>query len=392
MVTIRQVSTSRSDTRGQVLPLWAASVVLMFALAFTVLNYGNQIRWQIRAQNAADSAASAAMSIQAQRFNLTTEMLYATNIEEYRMRRLLDGLLLSIDQSGGCTVNPNDLADTSFGTCGYVYAKLHDPYIRSFTRFSNDLIGLQHVNGSDSFANWIADSNIVLAHLQANCNAPGIPIASYHPDGGDCSFNYSIAPGGIVGRKGLHQTNEDAESILIPSLGRSAPILDDSQGTLWTPGEIDVVTCAVIPPIVPNFGPFHFAPVYAVGRGAATNVMVEQDWMQPGALIDPIRSATSITAFKKFQPVEDYVDNVPNNDFSACSTFPFDKITCIQDTGHPDWYNVNFGGADSVASSTGNYFSAPLYGPEMSVRTGWWGVTAIKPFGTSPILGSPTCK
>lgn len=385
--------THSSRERGQVLPLWVASVVLMFGLAFMVLNYGNQIRWQIRAQNAADSAASAAMSIQAERFNVTMESLYALNVEDFRMRRLLDGLLLAITQSGGCTVNSSNYADVSFGTCGYVYAKLHDPYIRSFSRFTADLQGLQHVNGTDSFAHWVSDSSVVLNHLQANCNKPGTSVSSYHADGGDCSFNYSIAPNGIKGRTGVHQTNEDAESILVPSLGRTAPILDDSQGTLWTPGEIDVVACAVIPPIVPNFGPFKFAPVYAVGRGAATDLMVEEDWFQPGSLIDPLRFANPVSAFKYFQPIEDYVDNVANHDFtSGCTTFPANGTTCIQDTGHPDWYNVNYGGAASTASTVGNYFTAPLYGPEMSVRTGWWGVTSIKPFGGSPTLNATTCK
>lgn len=374
---------------GQVLPLWAASVVLCFALMFLVLNYGNQIRYQIRAQNAADSAAAAIVGLQAERFNTQMEMLYAMNVEEYRAVQLTLALNMTINQSGGCKMDPSNYASVAFGTCGYVYAKLHDPMIRASNRYSADVIALEQFSRQATFANWQQDGVALLGHLHRFCNSAGQSLATYHPDGGDCAFQYSVAPNGIVGRTGVHATYEDAESILVPSLGRTAPIADDSQAMLWTPGKVDVVACALIPAIVPNFGPFKFQPTYAVGRGAATAVMVEQDWLQPGSLTDPARSSGSAND-KKFQPIEDYVDNVPNHDFSQCTSF---GPNCMQAVGYPDYYNVNFGGNPSTASTSGNYYSAPVNGPEMSVRTGWWGSLPIRPFGGAPTLtDAAVCK
>lgn len=376
--------------RGQLLPLWTAVVIVCFVLTFILLNYGNQIRWQIRAQNAADSAASAAIGIQAERFNLEMMMLYGINVEEYRARRLLEATLNATFGAGGCTLNSSNLADTSFGSCGYVYGKLRDPFIRSVKRFDDSARTLQMISAKTTYANWSHDATELLSHLQVNCNNSGTSLAAYKPDGGDCSFKYSFAPSGLSFRTGIKATSMDAESILIPSLGRISPnILPDTQSSLWTPATVDVVVCALIPPIVPNFGPFKFLPTYAVGRGAATSIMIEQDWLQPGALDDPAH-ASLIAAYRRFQPVEDYVDTPLAHDFSLCGTA--NGTTCMQSSGGIDWYNVNYGGVATTVDVPRNAFIAPVAGYEMSARTGWWGSYPIRPFGGSFTLDSTRCK
>jgi hypothetical protein len=88
--------------RGQVLPLWIVAILTTFAFTFLSLNYGNQIRMQIRAQNAADAAAQALLAIQTERWNMMTAMLYASSVEEYRIRHILDGILLAENGAGGC--------------------------------------------------------------------------------------------------------------------------------------------------------------------------------------------------------------------------------------------------------------------------------------------------
>src|SRR5512146_2329914 len=55
--------------RGQTLPFWAIGTMASLALLFFLANYVNAVSWQMRAQNAADSAASAMLSIQANVFN-----------------------------------------------------------------------------------------------------------------------------------------------------------------------------------------------------------------------------------------------------------------------------------------------------------------------------------
>ena len=72
------------------------------ALMFGALNYGNTLRWNIRAQSAADSAAQGLLTIQTQRWNAMNEALYAANVEEFRLRSILNSLLLSMNDSGPC--------------------------------------------------------------------------------------------------------------------------------------------------------------------------------------------------------------------------------------------------------------------------------------------------
>ena len=85
---------ARHAERGQVLPIWILAGITAITLIFLGLNYANTVRWQIRAQNAADSAASTLISIQTQRYNEAEIMLYAADVEEIRLRHLLDGCLL----------------------------------------------------------------------------------------------------------------------------------------------------------------------------------------------------------------------------------------------------------------------------------------------------------
>src|SRR5665213_2051837 len=56
------------------------------------MQYGEVLRWQIRAQNAADAAASASLSAQTQTWIQQLALLYAASVEEWRIRHLLSGL------------------------------------------------------------------------------------------------------------------------------------------------------------------------------------------------------------------------------------------------------------------------------------------------------------
>ena len=72
--------------RGQTLPFWAIGMVAILALLFFTINYANLVRWNIRAQNAADSAASAGVATDANMHNELNTILYAATIDEARMR------------------------------------------------------------------------------------------------------------------------------------------------------------------------------------------------------------------------------------------------------------------------------------------------------------------
>ncbi len=360
--------------------MWIAAILSTFALMFFGLNYANAIRWQLRAQNAADAAAQGVLAIQTQRWNLMLQTLYAVNVEEYRVRRLLDATLLAVDDSGGCTFDSFAYAanyeNFANGTCSESYVTLNAAYIKAVSRYTTDVQLLGDITTPATDAQWAHDAVLLIAHLSdpSACNQTTVhaDIATYSPAGGDCAFRYTIPPDGIAVRTGLEAVTMDAYGDLVPGLGRVAtPPASGSyepNDALFAPGKIDIVTCALVPPVVANFGPFHAKPTYAVGRAAAMAVQVEQDWFEPGALVDPIRTGTGP---QYFQPAEIYNGVAPNVSPSPNA-----------------WYDVTFGGNVARATSYAGvpFFSEPFYVDEMSARTGWWNAIPTQPFSTKVSL------
>ena len=375
----------RPGSRGQVLPMWALGIITTFALMFLALNYGNAIRWQIRAQNAADSAANAVISIQAQRWNVMTATLYAASVEEYRTRRLLDSLLLTIDLSGGCrgtlypnidnVPNPNPLySSLTFGSCNSVYRDIRVAYLRSVNRYGNDVNDLNSVAALSTYTGFTNDATSLLTTLQA-CStsvssspaptaspvATPAPTATVGPTCGDTSFKYTFAPGGIAQQTNLNNVTQDAQQWQIAYAAAAAPASINAE--LFAPVKVDIVTCAIVPAILPNLGPMHFKPYYAIGRAAAANVMVEQDWLQPGTIVDTQRSTTAL-----FQPTEPI-------------TAPFPSPTPVY-----NWYDVNYGGEQNTAYVNSGAFGFQFLNDDFEAQVGWWGGIPIRPFGGNVAL------
>jgi hypothetical protein len=377
--------------RGQTIPIWIGGILTSFMLMFFGLNYANAIRWQIRAQNAADAAAQGLLAIQTERWNLMLQTLYAANVEEYRSRQLLNGLLLSVDDSGGCTVPTNPLAGTTVnGQCNETYITLNEALQKSTARFTTDIQLLNDISVPATNPNWVNDVQAMLTHMQnsSRCNSDRVTITQYNidPSGGDCAFKYSIAGGvanGIKYRNGLEAVQEDAYVNLVPGLGRTASasnpyetsVNDSENATLFDPAEIDIVTCAIVQPLVAGIGPFKAQPYYAVGRAAATAVQVEQDWFEPGALDDPVRqSGVNQTTF---QPHEIYNGVGPDPVASPVAT-------------PNNFYDVDYGGNYAVAAKYEGvpYFAESFNNNEMSARMGWWNAIPIKPFATNVTLAN----
>ena len=374
------IRTRHHRERGQVIPVWIGAILTTFALMFFGLNYANAIRWQLRAQNAADAAAQGVLAIQTQRWNLMLQTLYAMNVEEYRIRHLLDGLLLAVNDSGGCTIDltdyTNNTEDFSNGTCSESYVTLNAAYIKAVSRYTTDVQLLNDISALSTDTAWSGDARLMVNHLSnaSNCNSMSVHTNTqlYNPSGGDCAFQYTIPSDGIAYRTGLEAVEMDAYGDLVPGLGRVATYHtnDSENAALFAPAKVDIVTCAVVPPVIPSFGPFQAKPYYAVGRAAAQAVQVEQDWFEPGALVDPIRNQLTN---QFFQPTERYNGVEPN----------------VQPTGN-DWYDVDYGGNVAIATSyLGEpYFSEPFYVNEMSARMGWWNAITTQPFSKQVSLAS----
>ena len=80
---------SRHGERGQTIPFWAFSIIMSVSLVFFVYNYSNAVRYQIHAQNAADSAATAALAGDAARLNSVQTLLMALNVQEFKTRNVI---------------------------------------------------------------------------------------------------------------------------------------------------------------------------------------------------------------------------------------------------------------------------------------------------------------
>jgi len=361
--------------RGQVLPLWIVAVLTTLAFTYLVINYGNTLRWQMRAQNAADAAAQAVMAIQTEHFNEITALLYTSNVEEVRARLLLDGMLNSLNGAGGCgglpgsqkaSGQPTFSPYSTAGSCAQVFKNLMPYYEESVQRYTNDLFQLNDVATLTNYNNWKADSLAMVAHLDSssNCNLP--TTTAVVSDGGDCSFEYKL--NGIAVRSGLSTDAADAYQF---SVHASYP--ETENAAFFEPGMIDITTCAKVPPLIPLFRFLNAKTHYVIGRAGATGVIAEEDWFQPGALVDTARGAIV------FQPNENYT--------SADSTLGY------------DWYGVSFGGAGwSVATTPDPNHTGQLdyryvengSANGLDVFATWWGSMPYDPRLVIPAAAPPT--
>lgn len=375
-VSVMRKPPPHHGERGQVLPLWIIAIITAFTLTFLGLNYANSIRWQIRAQNAADSAAAALIAIQTQRFNEETIMLYTTNVEEIRLRHLLDGLLLALSGSGGCTGMPSIYGTQTFTatggtTCEQAYSDLRSPFLRSVNRYTTDVRLLNSISYYATYQNWQADAAVVLAHLSnaSYCNQEN--TTTPNAGGGDCAMKYTLngknyrsnATGYPLG-----PVKFDANTIFIPGQGQvvnswTGPV-DSENASYFAPAMVDVVTCVKVPPLIASFGGFTFPTYYAIGRAGATAAPVTGDWTQPGGLIDPAR-----TGSVAFQPYEQYTtaDAGLSPDYYGMnySDWVFSTVTYVPSPG-PSFQGY------SANNTNGSYTFNMMWMP-------WWGSVPIDP-------------
>lgn len=331
--------------RGQVLPLWLFGSLALTVFMFFVISYANVVRWQVRAQNAADAAAQSILALQTQQFNQMEIMLYASGVEEYRIRRLLDAMLLAAHQQGGCP----DAA-----TCQSIYQTLRTQFLTATQRYTNDVITTQRITSNINFNTIASDAQALLGRLTSG------PTCAAQT-GGDCAFQYKIVD--LSPRtEGLETVEMDALGYIVPSYTTyTAAATVNAQ--LFVPARVEVAVCAQVPPLIPGFFGYQPQPFTAIGRAAATAVMVEQDWMQPGQIINPISNGV-------FQPDEQYV---------------------TPQTTDYDWYGVDFGGNTNQAYESYNVFAFSLTSDEFSAQFGWWNSIPIPTYTGAQTAGSLGC-
>ncbi|HZO95173.1 MAG TPA: pilus assembly protein TadG-related protein [Candidatus Baltobacteraceae bacterium] len=324
---------SRHAQRGQVLPLYAFGMMSLLALCFFLFQYATTIRWQVRAQTAADAAAAAALSVQTLQWNQEMMALHAASVEEYRIRRLTQTLLLVAHYSGGCSATPS----TSAGVCATDFATLQPQLVAAVKRYGDD-IALLHQLSYPTAASQASDANTVVQALQANC---GTPL------GGDCAFDYTMTA--YSQRSDMQAVSENPNEVMVGA-GTIPAISANVE-----PARVEVVVCKDVKPIIPSILGLKLPTFRAIGRAAATTAMVTEEWLDPGTIVNPATNAV-------FLPKE---TEAPSRAVSA---------------GAYDWYTLNFGGNNAVAYPSEDAYQLSSENDELSAYTGWWSTIQMQPF------------
>ena len=336
------------SSRGQTLPLWSLGIALALVIAFAALQYGQVLRWQIRAQNAADAAAAGALSVQTQQWNEQLAMVYAAAVEEYRLEELLEGMMLAANDDQRCRNMPQEgLAPVS--GCPGAFYNLSVEYKDALARYTAD-VQLVSRTSLYSFTNAESDANAIVKNFQTSCGSS---------NGGDCAFDYTVID--MSPRSGLNDVEMSGNVWAVNDGLPGTPKLD------YTPAQIEIVTCAKVPPMVPSFLGFTPPTFTAVGRAAATSAMVQQEWLDPGVIVNP---ATGLA----FQPPVTY---------AADGEILSDE---------KDWFTVNYGGNPATAYAQYDAFTVAFQADEFTAVTGWWSTIPIKPYAGTLSDGQYSCK
>ncbi len=324
---------SRHAQRGQVLPLWAFGMMSLLAMCFFLFQYATTIRWQVRAQTAADAAAAAALSVQTLQWNQEMMALHAASVEEYRIRRLIGTLLLVARHSGGCSSAPT----TAPGVCPNDFASLQPQLVAAVKRYGDD-IALLHQLSYPTPAAQQNDANTIVQGLQANC---GTPL------GGDCGFGYTMT---------AYTQRDDMEAVWEnPSEVAVGAGTIPSMASIAQPAQVEVVVCRDVKPIVPSILGLQLPTFRAIGRAAATTAMVTEEWLDMGTIVNP---ATN----QAFLPAE--------------TEAPYRAVGA----GSYDWYTLNYGGNNAVAYPDQDAYELTAENDELSAYTGWWSSIQMQPF------------
>jgi Putative Flp pilus-assembly TadE/G-like len=333
-------------SRGQTLPIWAMGLAAALALAFGGVQYGEVLRWQVRAQNAADAAAVAALSVQTQTWNQQLALVYAASVEEWRIKNLLNALQAAAYADPGCTNGGSN--------CQATYDALKQQYYRAVQRYTTD-VQLVSRTSQYTFAQAQSDARAIVAGLQAHCGETG---------GGDCAFSYNVVT--VAPRPTVNDVEQSAGHWVVNN-GTQAGVKQD-----YLPAEIEIVTCAKVAPVVPAFLNFQPPTFTAIGRAAATSAMVTQEWIQPGTIVNP----------------------VTGNPFQSPETLGLTNVAATgPSTGSANWnwFTIAYGGNSAKAYPSADAYSMHVTAPEFSVATGWWNAIPVKPFSGALNMGSVSC-
>jgi len=339
--------------RGQTFPIWAFGTLTVLVLFAFTLSYGNMLRYQIRAQNAADSAARGVLSIQATQWNEMSADLHAAAVEEYRIRAIIQGMLMSVRGDGGC--------DSSLGAggpqaCSVMYANLRRQYLSATARYTKDVLLMQRIS-QPTFDDQVAAVKAALRMYETNCG---------RDNGGDCAFGYTLVAAQPRVDKYLEDVYADCCSFVVGGATTANPALTRN----FSPMEIEVLTCAKVRSLLPSFWNFSARTFTALGHAAATTTASTQEFMYVGTIVNPQTG-------KPFQ-VSEYPESATNT-------------PVLGGPASDLWYRVDYGGNGATSDGVSAFrYQAKNNG--LLAAMAWWSSIPTKPFSGPVNLGTASCK
>jgi hypothetical protein len=338
-------------------------------LALMVFNYANNVRWQIRAQNATDAVAQGIVSVQTQHYNEMMATLHSAGIEEYRIRRTLAGLLYVLQGSGGCTASGATSNTTPFD-CAIAYNNLRTNYVAQVARYTQ-LVNQMQAISQYTPAQQQTDMAAIAHSFETTCTSSG-------PTGGDCVFKFAIST--PTARPGLSGAIVDSSGEIN---GDGYP-LPANIAADFQPLQLEVTACAQVTSPFNSFFKMNAQPFYAIGRAGATSAMVTQEWFNPGIQTNP----NSPGATQAFQQPE--FPESSTNTSNAIMGFNSTNF-CNATSGQYDWYAVhwcqnNYLSVFTTPTPGGNGnpslggFQGHITTDEYSVWTGWWSALPLAPY------------
>ena len=312
-------SARRRGERGQLLPVWALGVVTTLALLLFVVNYANIVRWQIRAQNAADAAAGASTAPLADGWNEIELELYGATIDELRIRYLNQAILNTLNSNLGTTVCPNPTACTN--DYNNLVTELNlavgqydatENFLVNIGSMVNDRY-LDPSNGAYETVTGGAVPNITGWQDDTTCTKiQGSPGYS-HQDGSYSGSGSQPTPGpGHPGWSSTGCASQTDTAFLYTPMD-----IDGTNIGYGAPGIGEVVSCRDVPLIQPKlFGLSTGANFRAVGVSAFT-ISPILSIFQPGVSVNPATGNV-------YQPVE---KNATSADQSTYTNVDFSGLT-----------------------------------------------------------------
>ncbi len=364
------------------MPIWVMAILTSLSLIYLSLNYANVLHWQTRAQTAADAAASAALAFQSLDLNKMTVLLYSADVEEWRIRHLIQGMLdtgvyhptaggLNTQNTignGGCTYPAAALLSqtpsnaTPGGSCFWIYENLYSQYLKAVARYTSDIKMLHYVasNMNTSTQSFDAQWNV---HLSGG--ACSYPV--------DCAFTYNMLD--YSTRPTTQGVGRDAAYAQMGGFTAST-----TPASVWQPARIEVAACMAVPPLI-NFKIFGLSPqsVTVIGRAAATNVPINEEWLEPG-----VDSSTTLGGV--FQPTEVY-NNAGDASYAVQDTYGSSQ------SPRP-WYETNYPGLTYTAQSgtPSMPYKLNAFGDDFEAMVTWWNAIPIAPYVTTSYTTSQICS